>query len=267
MRPSLTLTGLHARALGLRAPLFLAALLFAATASAEEPAGLDARAARVAELRAEVAALQDQLQEQREDASVRLRALDAQQVDLEVQVRREELRMTQLDEALARQQQSAVDDAGLEDQVRPVVLESLAAVRAQVAGSLPFRVDERLAALDELRTGVEGGELPPTKALARLWAFVEDENRLSRENALDRQTIPLDGGEVLAEVARLGMVAMYWRAPDGRVGTVVRTAQGWSFTPITDRSGIVAVETLFDSLRKGIRTGWFELPWALGGVN
>lgn len=255
-----------ARALvGLRAALFLA--LIASPARAEEPEALDARAERVAALRAEVAALQDQLQEQREDTAVRLRALDAQQVDLEVQVRREELRLDQLGEALTRQRQSQVDDAGLEAQVKPVVLASLAEVRAQVAAGLPFRVEERLAALDELRVGVEGGELPPTKALGRLWAFVEDEQRLSRENALDRQTIPLDGGEVLAEVARLGMVGMYWRAPDGRVGLVTGADAGWAFEPVTDRAGIVAIETLFDALRKGIRTGFYELPWAFGGVR
>lgn len=267
MRLTATLAGFRARTLGHRGCGLLAALSFAATASAEEPAGLDARAARVSELRAEVAALQDQIQEEREDTSARLRALDAQQVDLEVQVRREELRMKQIDDVLLRQQQSVVDDAGLEDQVRPVVLDALAEVRAHVADGMPYRLAERLGALDELRVGVEGGELPPTKALARLWAFIEDEHRLSRENALDRQPIPLDGTEVLAEVARLGSVAMFWRAPDGRVGMVVRTAQGWSWTPIPDRSGTIAVESLFDALRKGIRTGWFELPWAFGGVH
>jgi len=147
------------------------------------------------------------------------------------------------------------------------VLAGLAEVRSAVEGGLPFRVAERVAALDELRAAVERGEIPATKALGRLWAFVEDELRLARENAVDRQTVALGGVEVLAEVARLGMAALLFRAPDGRVGFAARDGAGWTWRVVDDEADAASVTAVLDSLKKGIRTGAFELPWAFAEVS
>ena len=105
-----------------------------------------------------------------------------------------------------------------------------------------------------------------TGAAARVWAFAEDERRLSRENVLDRQVISLDGEEVLVDVARLGMVAMYWRAPDGRVGQSRRSESGWTQQRL-ESAQAEQVEVLFDSLANGIRSGVFELPGLLAEVE
>jgi hypothetical protein len=229
--------------------------------------GLEARAERLAALRSEVAELSDTLDARREEIDARVRAYQAQQVDLEVQVQREELRLTQLQDLLEARRADEVDDADLEEALRPVVLGALAETRVRVAAGLPFRVDERLASLDEIRTAVEGGELAPTRALGRLWAFVEDDHRLARENALDRQTIVLGGVELLAEVARVGLVALYFRAPDGRVGFAVREGDGWTWQTVDGRADADRIEGLFETLGKGIRTGAFDLPWAFGAIR
>ena len=102
--------------------------------------------------------------------------------------------------------------------------------------------------------------MTPESAAARLWAFVEDELRLSRENALDRQVIPLPEGEVLAEVARLGMVALYFRTDGGLTGAAVPRDGGYAWEVITDRDDQKAVAALFEKLRHGVRTGAFTLP-------
>lgn len=247
-----------------RSPMIAILLLLAPIALAQEDAGLESRAERLAELRAEVAELGDELAARRDEADARLRALQAQEVDLEVQVGREELRLQQLGDLITAKREAAVEDADLETAVKPIVLDGITAATELVKQGLPYRTDERLAALDELQRGVEGGELVPSRALGRLWAFIEDERRLARENALDRQTLSLGGREVLAEVARLGTVAMFYRTPDGEIGFAERSAAGWTWVPVTDRARIEQVTLLFDSLQKGIRIGWFELPWAFG---
>lgn len=251
----------------LRAVLAAALFLGAPSASAQDAAdpGLEARARRLAALRAEVARLGDELAARRDEADTVLRALQAQQVDLEVQLGREQLRVQQLTELLEARRAAAADDADLEELLRPLVLQGLDDARRTVQDGVPYRTDERLAALAAIRRVVEGGELAPSRALGRLWAFVEDERRLAAENALDRQTIALRGREVLAEVARLGRVALFYRTPDGEIGFAARDDAGWSWTPLTDRAATERVAKLFESLNKGIRTGWYELPWAFGG--
>ena len=56
------------------------------------------------------------------------------------------------------------------------------------------------------------------------------------------------------------MVAMYFRADDGRMGWVVRDELGWNWLPTHDIEQQRQIAVLFDALEKQIRTGWFELP-------
>ena len=221
---------------------------------------LDSRAAELAGLRREVETLSNQILLQKEDTRGRLKAIEAQKVEIEVQIRREELRLAQIEgESKSRVDELAAHNASV-GSLSPALAESIAAVRASVAAGLPFRVTDRLAELDELSSQLNAGLVTPESGAARLWAFVEDELRLTRENALDRQIIPLPEGEVLAEVARLGMVALYFRTDGGQTGAAVRDGAGWRWQVFTTRDDSKAVETLFEKLRHGVRNGAFTLP-------
>lgn len=218
-----------------------------------------AQAEQLAALRVEVESLSEQLAAEKEDAKGRLRAVEAQRVELEVQIRRQELRMERLLSEEQAQRAKVEGAGGGDSAVRDAVMQGIRVMRSEVLAGLPFKTGLRLAALDELEAKLRADTLSPEQAAARLWAFAEDERRLSRENILDRQVIPLDGNDVLVDVARVGMVAMYWRAPDGRVGRAARTAEQWSY-PVLGAGGASAVDSLFDALGKGIRTGSFALP-------
>jgi len=100
-----------------------------------------------------------------------------------------------------------------------------------------------------------------------LWAFFEDEFRLTRENGLHNQTLALGNERVLAEVVKIGAMALYFRTPDGRFGQAVRDDSGWRFVLASDRDSQRRIAALFDALRKQIRQGYFELPMlaAAGG--
>jgi len=218
-----------------------------------------AQAEQLAVLRAEVEALSEQLAAEKDEAKGRLRAVEAQRVELDVQIRRQELRMDRL---LAEEQtaRAAVDAAGGGDVgVQAAVLEGIAGLRGVIEAGIPFKTDLRMAVLSELEDKLRSGVLSAEQAAARLWAFAEDERRLARENALDRQVVHLGGEDVLVEVARVGMVALYWRAPDGRVGRAVSAPEGWEYRPV-DGADAENVGALFDALGKGIRSGLFTLP-------
>ncbi|MFB6373638.1 MAG: DUF3450 family protein, partial [Bradymonadaceae bacterium] len=102
---------------------------------------------------------------------------------------------------------------------------------------------------------------------SRLWQFVEDELRLSRENGMYSQVIELGGEEVLADVARVGMVSLYFKTEDGRVGVAERTDEGWRWQTIRKEKQKRRIEKLFESFKKNIRVGYFELPNGLGGID
>jgi hypothetical protein len=191
---------------------------------------LEERAERLAELRSEVSMLAADVDAERASVRGRLRALDAERAEMQGQIRREALRSTELSVALAERRETlAVQDASAAD-LTPVLRESLAGLRERMAQGLPYRTDERIAAVDALTAQLDSGELRPEKALGRVWQLVEDELRLTRETAMDRQVIAVDGRERLVDVARVGMVSVYARdggrflqaIPRMDVGTVLR---------------------------------------------
>ena len=238
----------------------LVLLLVSGGALAADPTPVDSRAVELAKLRRDVETLSSDLLLRKEDLRNRLKAVEAERLEIEVQIRREELRLAQLeDEAVARRTELAVHtDRG--SALGPALFEAIVGVRATVEGGLPFHVAERLAELDGLRDQLERGLVSPEQGVARLWAFTEDELRLARENGLDRQVVPLPTGDVFADVARLGMVALYFRTDGGTVGCASEQGGRWTWRVLDAREDVLAVEALFGQMAHGVRTGAFQLP-------
>ncbi len=231
------------------------------TAAAEDLKGL---ATALAEMRADVERLNGEVDDARRAQRDRLRALGTQLAEAEAELRRDQLRVQQLREAVDRKRGTIAKATQQLVALTPVVTQAAGALRAHVEGSLPFKRDERLAAIAEIEGQLARNLLTPQGALARLWALGEDELRLTRDTGLFRQTVSVEGAEVLADVVRLGMVAMFYRTGAGGVGVVRRGGDGWQVEPITAAEAAEQVTGLFDAFKKQIRVGFFELPAFLG---
>lgn len=215
---------------------------------------------KLSELRSDVETLSATLTQEQNDLKDRLRSISAQKTDLEMHIQTEKLRLRKIEQSLGARKEELESSTQKEDDLKPVVQRTIAILSEQVKSGLPFKTEERLQELSGIGEKVESGHLPPTKALPRLWAFVEDELRLGRENGLYRQVIHLDDGERLADVARVGMMMLFFRLGDGRVGRAVHTDKGWVYrtydTPEDQEQAIV----LFESFKKQIRFGMFYFP-------
>ena len=236
-----------------------------AVAAAQAPATPGALAESLIKLRSEVEQLNGDVELQRQEARTNLAALSAQKAELQAQVQRAELNARKLREDLAQREAEASEAGVAGDALKPVLLAAIEELRTRIATGLPFKQAERLAEIDDLRRQLEGGTLAAPRAANRLWAFYEDEYRITRENGIYSQTISLDGAEVLVDVAKVGSMMLFFRAPDGRVGMARRQGADWGFELISDEADSKRVLAWFDSLGKQIRQGWFELPNGLAG--
>lgn len=246
----------------------LAMLVVAPAAGHETDAGaVEQYAENLADLRTEVESLSGEVELVKDDLRGRLRALETQKTDLEAQIRREEIRLAQLDRAVSEQRDLAARTNADGEVLMPVLKTSLAMLRESIGRGLPYHTTDRLAEVEKLENQLAQGTLRPQRATSRLWQFVEDELRLTRENALDRQVIELDDEEVLVDVARVGMVALFFRTSDGRFGRAVRSGDGWTWQVESSGAASDRIENLFDSLEKQIRVGWFEVPDAFPEVK
>lgn len=236
-------------------------ILASGTLSAQEVA--DTLANRLIEMRGQVDELQNDLNLKREEHKNRMAYLTAQQADLEANRDREALRIRQLDEELQQLQDQVAAAGGSSETLNPIILQYIDVLRDQVRSGFPFKVGERLAEIDDIANQLNTGVVSSQRSFNRLWAFIEDELRISRENAIYTQSIDLDGETVLVDIAKLGNAMMYFRTRDFKYGRAVQSEAGWKFERFDSAADSEQVAKLYDSLRKQIRQGYFQLPNAL----
>ena len=170
----------------------LAASLLLAPLALPAQDATDALANRLIQMRGQVDELQSELNLKREEHKNRMTYLTAQQTEMEANRDREALRVQQLEQELERMRAQVADAGSTSESLAPIMLDALAALGEQVRTGFPFKVGERLAALDEIETQLTGGVITAQRAFNRIWAFIEDEIRITRENAIYSQSIALD---------------------------------------------------------------------------
>lgn len=214
------------------------------------------------ELRDQVETLHGQLQAQKDEHKSRMKSYAMQKAELEANLQRETLKIKQIRQSIGKVQEQTKKKSVSSDELVPAVQSSIQKMREYVETSIPFKKKERLAGLDEIEQLLLSKTLPAEKAANRLWAFAEDELRMTRENGIFRQTVEIDGEMRLTDVARLGTIMMFYKTGDNKVGMVQKGENGWSYVALVDPQATEQVVALFDGLQKQIRTGYYELPGA-----
>ena len=220
-------------------------------------------AKRLTTLRGEVEALNYEVNEVQSTARDEVRALQRTKAELDSELKREQTRVQKIQQMIRERGKKAEEANEAETALKPVFEQSVKSVRAYVEMTLPFKMKERLNAVDGIEEQYTKGLLSPARALSRLWSFLEDEFRLSRENRLDKQTILVDGAEELVEVVRLGSVMLFFKTEAGDFGRALRKDGAWVFERYQDPREKQEVAYLFENFKKQIRGGYFVIPNAI----
>jgi len=223
----------------------------------------DNMAESLMQLRAEVEKLNTQIQDEKDDTKATMRSLALEKNELDATVGREDLKIKQLEQEIAKVKKQIEAASKNSEGIKPVVAEAISNLKARIASELPFKTAERLEDVTRIEQQMNEGLITPQKALVQVWNSYADEVRMSKENGLFKQTIKLDGQDRLAEVARLGSVMMYFKTPDDRVGYVAKDKNGWYYKETVDKEGKDQIMVLFDAMHKQIRSGYFTLPNAI----
>jgi small-conductance mechanosensitive channel len=214
-------------------------------------------------LRADVEQLDASITDEKDAYKAQMKSLLRQKNDLESVVGREDLKIKQIQRELTKVKKEIKEAVKNTQGLKPLVLNALDTLESNVKTALPFKTTERLADIEKIRSQLNAGLIAPQKALALTWNAYGDAIRMTKENGIFKQTITIDGTERLAEVARLGTVAMFYKLPDDSVGFVDKDANGWYYKEVIEKEQQKQVLALFDSFRKQIRAGYFTLPNAI----
>lgn len=218
-------------------------------------------AGKLAEQRAEIETLSEEISQTRKRYDDEVMSLYTQIADVEVQINREKIRLKMLNQDIAEMRQKiAISQETITD-LDPVVSFALKEYRAFVMQSIPFQKEKRLNEIDEIERVLGEGNVDAQTALIRLWNIVQSEYRLTADSGIFRQTIELDGEEQLAEVARLGMVILFFKTFDNRYGYALPEGDGkWKFVETRNGDEIQKLTLLYEGMRRNLKQGFFDIP-------
>ena len=217
----------------------------------------------IMELRSDVESLYTQIDDNKEAYRTQMKSYALQISDNEAQINRQEtsLKLTQQNIEKTEKNLEIMGSATVD--LKPVVTDALDALEKEIKAGIPFKVEERIAALHQIKDDLKNGNISQEKALALTWASYDDALRLTKEIGQFKQEITLDGKETMAKIAKVGSVMMFFATPDDRVGYVKQDGKKYSYVVAKDSTERDQIIDLFDALQKQIRTGYFTLPNAL----
>jgi hypothetical protein len=211
-------------------------------------------------IRQDISQLHDQINFEKSRYNDQVRAFASQKSDLEVKNSRAELNITELERELEKLRDENQQKHAAFDAITPALKSAIAALRESVAGSLPFKRQDRLDALDDIAHRLETSLMSPNKAANQLWAFVEDELMLGRSSGLYNESIEINGENTLVKVLRIGKLAMFYKTPDNQYGLLRRVKDDWQQFALDSKEARSQLDHLFDSFSKNIRNGQFTVP-------
>ena len=215
-------------------------------------------------LRGEVEDLQSELKILKSEHTNSMSYLNTRKTELEANVDRKNLKIKQVRIELEKLQDKVLLLGKGSDQLIPQVIKLIDTVKLTLSTGIPFKYTERLSVIKDIERKLIANQITSQNAINRIWAFIEDEIRLTRENAIYSQTIELNGENILVEVAKLGTVLMYFKTRDDKFGVAKKSNNKsnnkWTYELLRETDQIQQVSVLFNSLKKQIRQGYFTLP-------
>lgn len=212
------------------------------------------------DVRQQIAALHDEINFKKERHREQMRSYSNQKTDLEVKISRADLNIKDIKRELDKiKEQNQQAHSGYDD-VAGVAKRAIDSLRQSVKASLPFKLEQRLQALDDIEHRLNTNVISPNKAANQIWSFVEDELMLGRSNGVYNETVEMDGEKKLVKVVRLGKIAMFFETSDKEYGVLKRVEGEWIKQPVTKAAQIRQLDTLFDAFNKNIRNGLFTVP-------
>ncbi len=218
---------------------------------------------KLIQLRGEVESLNSEIRFLKEEHSQEMNFLWSQRNQIKSDIERNKNLLARLNQDLEAVKAENAQKGQSSEHLLPQFEQAISQIEVYLNDALPFKKAERLASLQEIDTQVKKELISVQRGFNKLWAFVEDEIRLTKESGLYQDSVLIAGEDrkQLVDLARIGMMTLYFQTQDNQVGQLVKTASGqWEYQLLRKPLQTEQVAYLFDSMQTQIRTGLFQLP-------
>jgi len=217
----------------------------------------------IMKLRGDVEALYTKIDENKVAYKTQMKSLALQNADNDAQINRKATSIKLADLELQKIKVKIENRSTNNLELKPLIKELVINLNTSITNGIPFKIQERIASLAKIEKNLEENLITGERALALLWASYDDNIRLTKEIGLFKQTININSKNILAEVAKVGSVLLYFKTPNQEVGYIKKECSTYQTVVVNDKKEVKNINNLFDALTKQIRTGFFTLPNAL----
>lgn len=243
--------------------LVFASTLIAISSTSLAAASNEEMIKSIMKLRTDVEGLYSQIDENKENYKSQMKSYAMQVADNEAQMNRKETALKVTHAEMKKLEESIAAKGATSSDLTPMLNTALDNLVQIIKSGIPFKVDERVADVEKIKTDLKRGNITQEKALSLTWASYDDVLRLTKEIGIFKQQITVDGEEKLAKVAKIGSTMLFFITPDEQMGYAKRSGDTYRFVAVDDTQSKKEIHDLFDALLKQIRTGYFSLPNAL----
>lgn len=135
-----------------------------------------------------------------------------------------------------------------------------------ISSSLPYKQEERILSLKNIETQIQEGK--PLESLVQdLWKLTENELRLTQTNQFEIMKILLNGQRTTAQVAKIGMLQMYFKTADSVVGRADKGQSGWKLLVAQEAKEVAAIERALEKIKNEKGSAFIELPGVSKGSD
>lgn len=219
----------------------------------------------IMKLRGDVESLYTQIDENKESYKAQMKSLALQNADTDAQINRKSTSIKLAELELQKIKLKIANTTTKNYELKPLIDEVYSNLENSIKTGIPFKIEQRLSGIKKIQNDLHENTITQERALALLWASYDDNIRLTKEIGLFKQHIKIEDKKILAKIAKLGSVMLYFQAPDKRVGYAVKQGDSYGYKVVSNEDDIKKINNLFDALNKQIRTGYFSIPNALQG--
>jgi hypothetical protein len=201
-----------------------------------DPLQIHATEVKAIEIHRQIQKQEDQWADEKSELKMRYHRLQAEETSL---ARKKTILEGHVD-ALAAQQREAerkiVEGARIGENLQAHLESVVARLEENIARDLPFLPDERAQRINEINNVLAQPETSIAEKCRRVMEALKVEAEYGHTVEVYQEIIEIDGQSpdqpVMADILRVGRLALFWRTPDGStVGHWDRTTGKWAVLP------------------------------------
>ncbi|MCY4524554.1 MAG: DUF3450 family protein [Halobacteriovoraceae bacterium] len=215
---------------------------------------------KLTSLREEVENLHKEVNDIRVSYTAKVRAFSLKKTELDEKIKEEKIRKNDLLNKIKKSQKELLSNRKEKQFFGPLVLTYVQQLEEIIKKGIPFKKEQRLSGLREIKKELLKKESNPYRILTDFWSFCKEEMEFSQKNQFSKEIISVNGENRLAEVVKIGPFELFFKLEDGTLGKAVSSDKVWRFIPLRKKEEIAAVDKLFEDFNGKIKSGEFLLP-------